>query len=92
MIIHFLRRAVYEEQGEKDAHLACYIMYGVRYDITSIFQDLIRKLFPSQKCREYMNLPLLYYGNVGKRTECRIDLNMDKLFCKQTSTFHNSFL
>jgi len=35
-------------------------MYGVSYDFTSIFQDLIRKLFPSQKCRVYMTLYLLY--------------------------------
>jgi len=55
----------------------CYIMYGVRYDLTSIFQDLIRKLFPSQKCCVYT---LLYYGIAGKPIECRIDLNMDQVF------------
>jgi len=66
-------------------------MYGVRYDFTLIFQYLIRKLFPSQKCRVYMTLPLLYYGTAGKRIECRTDLNMGKLFYKQACTFHNSF-
>ena len=66
-------------------------MYGVRYDFSLIFQDLIRKLFPSQKCRVYMILPLVYYGTAGNRIESRIGLNVDKLFCKQACTFRNSF-
>ena len=57
-------------------------MYRVCYDFTLIFEDLIRKLFPSQKCRVHMTLPVLYYGTAGKRIECR----------KHTCTFRNSFV